>query len=183
MMLMLVAVAVPTFAQDESTEADTPTAAPADNPAGEGQGEELGSGEGGQAPEGGEGAEPPQDQGEKADGQKQPQKGPGGNGGGSLLQGPWFFIIIIGGFLLLYIWMGRSRRKQQAQRREMLSNLRKGDKITTIGGIVGTIVDTAEDEVTIRVDDASNTRMKFARWAVRGVGPGSKEEQGQQENK
>jgi len=86
------------------------------------------------------------------------------------------FLVMIGGFVLLYIWMGRGRRKQEAKRKEMLANLRKGEKVTSIGGIVGTIMEVREDEVTVKVDENNNIRMKLARWAIRGVGEESKTE-------
>jgi preprotein translocase subunit YajC len=81
-----------------------------------------------------------------------------------------FLFIMIGGFILLYVWMGRSRRKQEAKRKAMLANLKKGDKVTSIGGIIGTVIEVREDEVTVKVDETNNVRMKFARWAIRGVG-------------
>jgi len=85
-------------------------------------------------------------------------------------------LLIAGVFIVMYWFMGRSRRKQEAKRREMLANLKKGDKVTTIGGIVGTVMEVREDEVTIKVDESNNTRMKFARWSIRGVGEEAKKE-------
>jgi len=82
--------------------------------------------------------------------------------------------LMLGAFVLLYLVMGRSRRKQEAKRKEMLASLKKGDKVTSIGGIVGTIIEIKEDEVTVKVDESNNVRMKFARWAIRGVGEESK---------
>ncbi|MFW6132395.1 MAG: preprotein translocase subunit YajC [Planctomycetota bacterium] len=121
--------------------------------------------------------------GETADDGKEGEDGPppplgcGQLGGGGMMP----FIIILGGFLLLYFWMGRSRRKQEAKRREMLANLKKGDKVTSIGGICGTVVEVREDEVVVKVDE--NTRMRMARWAVRGVGEEAKTERPEQQNK
>ena len=89
----------------------------------------------------------------------------------------WTFpVILIGGFLLLYFWMGRGRRKQESKRREMLSNLKKGDRVTSIGGIVGTVMEVREDEVVAKVDETNNVRMHFARWAIRGIGEDGKQE-------
>ena len=92
-------------------------------------------------------------------------------------------VIMLAGFFLLYIWMGRSRRKQQRQRQEMLASLKKGDKITSIGGIVGTVIEVRDDEVTVKVDETGNVRMRFARWAVRGVGDAAKAEDPSQAEK
>jgi preprotein translocase subunit YajC len=86
------------------------------------------------------------------------------------------WIVLIGGFILLYWWSNRSRRKQEAKRKEMLSSLKKGDKVTSIGGIIGTVIEVREDEVTVKVDETNNVRMRFARWAIRGVGEEAKTE-------
>jgi preprotein translocase subunit YajC len=82
--------------------------------------------------------------------------------------------VMIGGVVLLYIFMSRGRKKQEQKQKQMLASLKKGDKITTIGGIVGTAVEVRDDEVIVKVDESSNTRMKFARWAIRGIGEASK---------
>ena len=90
----------------------------------------------------------------------------------------WFYVVLLGGFVLLYFWMGRSRRKQEAKRKQMIASLKKGDKIVTIGGIVGTIIEARPDEVTVKVDETSNVRMKFARWAIRGPSEEAKQDPG-----
>jgi preprotein translocase subunit YajC len=76
--------------------------------------------------------------------------------------------------ILMFWWTGRARRKQEAKRKELLSSLKKGDKIVTIGGIIGTVIEIRENEVTVKTDESNNVRMKFARWAVREVGEGPK---------
>jgi len=94
----------------------------------------------------------------------------------TLFDNPMFLVIMFGGLALLWFWSSRSRKKQQQKRREMLASLQKGDKVTSIGGIVGTVIEVREDEVTVKVDETSNVRMKFARWAIRGVGETAKTE-------
>ncbi len=91
--------------------------------------------------------------------------------------GKWFLPVMIGGFVLLYIFMGRGRRKRESKRKEMLSSMKKGDRVITIGGIVGTIIETREDEIVVKVDD--NTRLKFSRWAIRNAGEEVKNEKKQ----
>ena len=83
---------------------------------------------------------------------------------------------MVGVFVLFYVWMGRGRKKEQKKRAEMLSTLKKGDKVTTIGGVTGIVMEASADEVVIKVDEASNTKIRFARWAIRGVGEDSKAE-------
>ena len=84
--------------------------------------------------------------------------------------GNWQLLVPIGLLLLLFVFMGRKPRKEQKKREEMLSNLKKGDKVTSIGGIVGTIIEVRDAEITVKVDESSNARMKFARWAIRSTG-------------
>ena len=52
-----------------------------------------------------------------------------------MVKGNGMIFVLIGGMVLLYVWMGRNRRKQESKRKEMLANLKKGDKVTSIGGI------------------------------------------------
>ena len=85
-------------------------------------------------------------------------------------------IFLLGAMVLFFVFMGRGKRKTEAKRKEMLSALKKGDKVTTIGGIIGTVMDIRENEVTIKIDENNNTRMRFIRSAVRGVGDEAKKE-------
>ena len=86
-------------------------------------------------------------------------------------------LLILGlGMVALFWWSSRSRRKQESKRKEMLSSLKKGDKATSIGGIIGTVIEVREDEVLVKVDETNNVRMRFARWAIRGVGDQAKAE-------
>jgi preprotein translocase subunit YajC len=84
--------------------------------------------------------------------------------------------VMLGVLLLLLFWSSRSRKKQQAKRQQMLAALKKGDKVTSIGGVVGTIVELRDDEVVVKVDETNNVRMHFARWAIRGTGEAAKTE-------
>jgi preprotein translocase subunit YajC len=79
-------------------------------------------------------------------------------------------LLLLGGFVVLYVIMGRGRRKQQQKRKEMLESLKKGDKVITIGGIQGTVMEVKGNEITVKVDETNNIRMKFARWSVQSVG-------------
>lgn len=85
--------------------------------------------------------------------------------------GRWFLpAMLIGVLVLMYVWMGRNRKKQEQKRKDMLSQLKKGDRIMSIGGILGTVIEAKPDELVVKVDETNNVRMRFARWAVRAVG-------------
>ena len=74
-------------------------------------------------------------------------------------------ILIVGVFYFLMI---RPQRKKDKKVKEMLANLKPGDRICTIGGIYGTIKGLREDSVILSVGK-QDTEMVFARWAIRNV--------------
>ena len=71
-------------------------------------------------------------------------------------------------FVLLYFIMIRPQRKKDKAVKEMLNNLKAGDRICTIGGIYGTITSIKDDTVTLSVG-RDNLNMVLARWAIRSV--------------
>jgi len=93
------------------------------------------------------------------------------NGGGQqapgLFDGPMIFIILAV-FLVMWIFLLGGNRKEKKRKAEMLASLGKGDKIQTIGGILGTIVELRDDEVVVKIDENTNARMRFARSAIQG---------------
>ena len=70
---------------------------------------------------------------------------------------------------VIYFLMIRPENKRRRKAEEMRSKLKKGDKITTIGGIVGTIVHVAEDTIVIETSE-DRVRMEFAKWGVSALG-------------
>jgi preprotein translocase subunit YajC len=70
---------------------------------------------------------------------------------------------------VLFIFSMSSGRKEKKRRAQMISDLKKGAKIQTAGGVLGTIVEVRDDEVLVKVDENSNTRMRFAKSAVTAV--------------
>ncbi|MCJ7544339.1 MAG: preprotein translocase subunit YajC [Phycisphaerae bacterium] len=84
--------------------------------------------------------------------------------------------VMLGVLLLLLFWSSRSRKKQEAKRQQMLAALKKGDKVTSVGGVIGTIIEVRDDEVVVKVDETNNVRMRFARWSIRGTGDQAKTE-------
>jgi preprotein translocase subunit YajC len=70
-------------------------------------------------------------------------------------------------FVVLYFLLIRPQQKRQKTRTQMLNSLKKGDKVVTIGGLHGTIVDITDDTVVLRVNDV--TKLTFDRSAVNSV--------------
>lgn len=85
------------------------------------------------------------------------------NGFGGML----FPLILIMG--VFFIIMMSSSRREKKRRAEMLSQLGKGKKVRTAGGVLGTVVEVRDDEVLVKVDESANTRIRFARDAITAV--------------
>lgn len=75
-------------------------------------------------------------------------------------------IIII---VLLYFFMFSTKKKQDKKRQEMIDQIKKGDRVQTIGGILGTVVSVDGTEVLLKVDESSNAKIKFTRAAIHHV--------------
>ena len=81
---------------------------------------------------------------------------------GSML--PFLLLIIV------FFWMTtRTRRKQEREKQDMLGAMKRGDRVQTIGGILGNVVEVHENWVLVKVDEGNNTKVKFARSAIHRV--------------
>lgn len=95
--------------------------------------------------------------------------GPQGQGQGGVSD----YLTMFGPFILIavvfYMIVLRPQRSEQRNRDEMLKNLKKNDRVLTIGGIIGTVANITPDgkEVTLKIDD--NARMHVVRSAIQTV--------------
>ena len=78
------------------------------------------------------------------------------------------FLPLILIFVVFWFMLIRPQRKKDKQVKEMLNNLKAGDRICTIGGIYGTITGIQDDTVTLSVGK-DNLSMVIARWGIRSV--------------
>jgi len=83
--------------------------------------------------------------------------------------------------VVFYFMLIRPQRKKDKKVKEMLDNLKHGDRVTTIGGIYGTIVGIKDDTITLAIGqkNAQPTEMTVARWAIRQVEEVSVENDGE----
>jgi preprotein translocase subunit YajC len=90
--------------------------------------------------------------------------GQGGAAGGQGAAGFSGFIPLILMFVIFYFLLIRPQQKKTKEHRQMISNLKKGDRIITSGGIHGRI--TGMDDATLTVEIADKVRVKVARGNV-----------------
>ena len=73
--------------------------------------------------------------------------------------GAGFWIMILALFLVMWLFMIRPQRKQQKEMERFRSELKKGDKVVTAGGIYGTVAEIQERSVLIKVDGEVKLRV------------------------
>ena len=83
-------------------------------------------------------------------------------GGGSTIT---MLVTLVAMIAVFYFLMIRPENKRKKEAENMRSSLKTGDKITTIGGIVGTVVDVKDEKFVIETG-ADRVRVEFAKWAL-----------------
>ncbi len=91
--------------------------------------------------------------------------GTAAQGGGGLMATPLVPIILMLG--VMWFFLIRPQQKKQKEHKEMLGNLKKGDRIITSGGLYGRI--TGITETTLTVEIADKVRVKVSRGHVAGL--------------
>jgi preprotein translocase subunit YajC len=96
----------------------------------------------------------------------QPAGGAQPAGGESFMR---FMFPLLLAFGVFYFLLFRGQRKDKQRTAQMLANLKRNDRVQTIGGVLGTVVDAREHEVVLKVDESSNVKMRFNRAAIKEV--------------
>lgn len=81
--------------------------------------------------------------------------------------------VLILGFIGLFVWQSISNKKKQKEAQNMLDTIAIGDKVKTIGGVCGVLVEINNDENTITLETGTADRksfVKFDRGAIYQVG-------------
>lgn len=81
-----------------------------------------------------------------------------------ILQTSWPILLMV---VIFYFLLWRPQKKQKKERASLLGSLKKGQKIVTIGGIYGEIVELDDEKVKVQVSE--KVELTFARTAVANV--------------
>jgi preprotein translocase subunit YajC len=76
------------------------------------------------------------------------------------------FLPLILIFVVMYLFLMRGPRKQQQKHKQMVQSLNKNDRVRTIGGILGTVVEVKGDEVVLKIDESNNTKIRVSTSAI-----------------
>ena len=85
-----------------------------------------------------------------------------------MTQGMSSIIMIVALFAIMYFMMIRPENKRKKKAQEMRDGLKKGDTITTIGGIIGKVVSVSGDTFVIETSE-DRVRLELAKWALSSV--------------
>ncbi len=69
----------------------------------------------------------------------------------------------------MFVFTMLGQRRDRKKRKTLLNSIKKHDRVQTNGGLIGAIVEVKSDTVILKVDEASNTRITFARSAIAQV--------------
>ena len=107
-------------------------------------------------------------QAETTGGDASPPAGATGESGGNPLQSliPMVFIGIIFYFIVMRPQL-KAQKNKRKQHEHLMANLKKNDKVVTIGGIIGTVAEVSDDRVTLKIDD--KTRVRFTRNSIQDL--------------
>lgn len=92
--------------------------------------------------------------------------GQAADGTGGLISFVIPLVLVIGVF---YLFIYRPQKKREEEHQDMVEDLKKGDKIVTIGGIHGTVKSIDDDSILAQVD-RSGTKLRFDKQAIANVG-------------
>jgi preprotein translocase subunit YajC len=89
------------------------------------------------------------------------------DGTGTAKPNPWLqmlpFIVII---VVMYLLLFRGPRRKQQEHQKMVSSLKKNDRVRTIGGIYGTVVEVRQDDIILKIDENTNTKIHIIPSAI-----------------
>lgn len=72
-------------------------------------------------------------------------------------------------FVIMYFLIWRPQQQQRKELQRTLEALKKGDRVETVGGIIGTIAGIQKDYVVLKVGDNENTKMEVLKSAISGL--------------
>ena len=90
---------------------------------------------------------------------------PSASGGSGFM----IMMVVLLGAMILFSFINARREKKK--RSDLLGNIKKHDKVLTIGGIVGTVVELKDDSLILKVDETSTTRITFTKSSISQVIP------------
>ncbi|HMN96312.1 MAG TPA: preprotein translocase subunit YajC [Phycisphaerales bacterium] len=88
-----------------------------------------------------------------------------GGGGGDM----FFMYMVLALVVAMILMTVFGSRRERKRREELLGAIKKHDRVQTVGGVIGSVVEVKSDTVVLKVDEASNVRITFAKSSVQQI--------------
>ena len=87
-------------------------------------------------------------------------------GGGAAMLLP---ALMIGMIAFMFLTMRSQKKREKREKEDMHARMAKNDRVLTIGGVIGTVISVKDNEVVLKVDESTNTKMTFLKTAIQRV--------------
>lgn len=78
-------------------------------------------------------------------------------------------LLMVAPVIFVFWILSRPQRKREQERKAMVAQIKKGDRVVSIGGIYGEVVRLNEREIVLRVDKSKDVELRIMRTAISGV--------------
>lgn len=82
---------------------------------------------------------------------------------------PLQIVMFAGLFFVMYMLLFRGPKKKQKEHKKMVASIQKNARVRTIGGILGTVINVKDDEITVKIDESNNTKITVIPSAIAAV--------------
>ncbi len=83
---------------------------------------------------------------------------------------PFLFPAILMAFVVFMLLSSRSQKKREKRERDdMHARMARNDRVLTVGGVIATVLSVKDNEVVLKVDESTNTKMTFTKTAVQRI--------------
>ncbi len=82
----------------------------------------------------------------------------------------FLFPALLMGLVVFMLLSSRSQKKREKRERDdMHARMARNDRVLTIGGVIGTVLSVKDNEVVVKVDESTNTKMTFVKTAIQKI--------------
>ena len=81
----------------------------------------------------------------------------------------FLFPLLIAMVVFMMLSTRSQRKREKREREEMFARMARNDRVQTVGGVIGTVLSVKDDEVVLKVDESTNTKMTFAKTAMQRI--------------
>ena len=92
-----------------------------------------------------------------------------GGGAGAVAPGGPDIILFLIPVLIFFVFITFMSSRREKKRRQQLQQVTKHDRVRTRGGIIGSVVDTSDDQLVIKVDEGRDTRITLDRQYIDAI--------------